>query len=188
MKKFFTAFLSVTVVFALAIPGFSQQARQVGVQRNSPDATIELLKQSMEERFDAIDEDEDGSLTKEEFKKLMSQDRTSSRTPNFQRSRTSSESRSPATSGRTTNTQDESDAQRRKLMDEAEQKEREKELDARFDKLDENEDGKLSKDEYLDAQDKALRERMDRAREQRGGGQRQGGQRQGRPMPPQRGP
>lgn len=149
---------------------------------------MERMKQSMEDRFDEMDEDEDGSLTKEEFKNLMSQDRTPSHAPIFQRSQSDSGSRTTAAGTETTSTQDRSAVQRKKLMDEAAQKEREKEIDAQFDKFDENEDGKLSKEEYLDAQGKTFRERMDRAREQRGGGDRQGGQRQGRPTPPQRGP
>ena len=72
-------------------------------------------------------------------------------------------------------------------MTEEAKREREKELEAQFDKFDEDEDGKLTKEEYLDAQEKSMRERMEqRGQQQRGGGERQG-QRQGRPMP-QRGP
>jgi Ca2+-binding EF-hand superfamily protein len=72
-------------------------------------------------------------------------------------------------------------------MNEQAKREREKELEKQFEKFDENEDGKLTKEEYLESQGKVAKERMDRAQEQR----RQGGQRgqlQGRPMPTQRGP
>lgn len=188
MKKLLSAFLSISIVFVLAIPAFSQQARQTSVQRISPDGMMDRLKQSLEDRFDDMDEDEDGSLTKEEFKKLMSQDRTSTRTPSIQRSRNASGSRTTSTATRPTNNQDAEAAQRKKLVDEAARKEREKEIDEQFKKFDENEDGKLSKDEYLGAQEQAIRDRMDRGQEQRGRGERQGGQRQGRPMPSQRSP
>ena len=73
-------------------------------------------------------------------------------------------------------------------MTEEDKREREKELEEQFDKFDEDEDGKLTKAEYLDAQVKSRRERMEqRAQDQRGGGDRQG-QRQDRAIPSQRRP
>lgn len=185
MKKILTTVLSFTILFALTVPAVSQQARQVGAQRVSADQMMERLKQGMEERFDEMDEDEDGSLSVEEFKKLNTPEPSSTRPERPTRSSTSSSSATSTT--RASNTRTLGSAQRTEAMTEEAKREREEELEKQFKKFDENEDGKLTKEEYLESQGKAVQERMERARGQRGeGGQR--GQRQGRSMPSQRGP
>lgn len=184
MKKILTTVLSLTILLALTVPAVSQQARQVGAQRMSSDQMMERLKQSMEDRFDEMDEDEDGALSKEEFKKLNTPEPSSTRPERPTRSSTSSSS---ATSTRATSSRTSGTIQRTPVSDEEAKREREKELERQFDKFDVDEDGKLTKEEYLEAQSKAAQERRERAREQRGSGERQG-QRQGRAMPTQRGP
>ncbi len=185
MKKFLTAVLSFIVLFALTVPAVSQQAQRVGAPSMSSDQMMERLKQGMEERFDEMDEDEDGSLSIEEFKKMNTQERVSSRTGSTTRQRTGTSS---TTSTRASTSRTSGSTQRTPAMDEEAKREREKELEAQFEKFDENEDGKLTKEEYLEAEEKSMRERMEqRAQQQRGGGERQG-QRQGRSMPSQRGP
>ena len=185
MKKFLTTILSFTILVALSVPVFAQQARQVGARSVSSDQMMERLKQGMEERFDEMDEDEDGSLSLEEFKKLNTPDSSTlrGRSTTSQRIGTTS----TTSTNRASSTQASSSTQSTKAMAEEAKREREKELEKQFEKFDDNEDGKLTKEEYLEAQGKAVQERMERSRGQRGeGGQR--GQRQGRATPAQRGP
>lgn len=180
--------LALAVVFALAIPVSSQQAqkvRQIESSRVSADQMMERIKQGMEDRFDEMDEDEDGSLSKDEFKKLNTEERSNPRSDSTTGPviRTLS---TPKTS--TSDSSTSAQAQRAKLMEEDAKRERDKELEEQFDKFDVNDDGKLSKEEYLDARGKDVRERMVRRDQERGSGGERRGQRQGRATPAQRQP
>lgn len=187
MKKTVAALFSL-VFLVLVVPVSSAQVLQASPQRVSADEMKERMRQGMEERFNEMDEDEDGSLSKEEFKKMFTQEGSGPSTwPSSDELRERlGESRKTSTSA--SSAQADKEAQRARLIDQEVQKEREKKQDEQFTKFDENGDGKLSKEEYLEFGDIALQERLKRTRERRGGDDRQP-RGPGRPNPQhQRGP
>ena len=171
--------LSVVTVFsfliAVSIPVAAQQATRGGFQRGempSAEEMMERMKERMEEAFDAADEDEDGSLTKEEFKEMNSGGMSAQSSRQGQQG---SASTGTATAARATRTLPSSGAASGRQMSDEERKKleeaRDKRLEEQFTAWDEDENKKLSKKEYLDGYQKDMEERMKQRQQQRGEGQ-----------------
>lgn len=156
MKRFWASLAVIGSVFALAIPLSAQQSTTTGTitLRGTPAVPArvdvksmngEEMKKSLvarfEKRFEDADGDGDGSLSKEEYKKMNSSAISGSIAMRGQKSQQSNV--------------DSQNDQRAKLSEE-QRKQREKLIETQFDDLDENDDGKITKEEYVDARTTAM--------------------------------
>ncbi len=155
MKRCLASLGLLVSTLALAIPIYGQQTTtgtitlrgtpagpaRVDIRAMNPEDMKKTLVARFEQRFDDADEDGDGSLSKEEFKKMSSSTNSSSMAVQGKESQPSSA--------------DSQTGQKSKLT-EKQRKEREKALDAQFDKLDSDDDGMIAKEEFVDARSSAM--------------------------------
>lgn len=156
MRKYISSIALLTSVLALALPLTAQQSTtsssvtlrgtavapaRVDLNSANPEELRKTLVTRFERRFDDADKDDDGTLSKDEFKKMNSSSNAKSITAQVR------QDHQPNAKTQT--------EQRTKLSEE-QKADREKELDRQFDALDANDDGSLAKDEFVDARTSAM--------------------------------
>lgn len=172
MKKYVSILAMLVSVVALTLPLTAQQSTttstitlrgsaavpaRVDLNANNPEELRKSLVARLEQRFDDADKDGDGTLSKDEFNKMISSDSNSIAAQVRQ-------AHQPKPSTQT---------EHRTKLSEKQKADREKELDRQFDALDTNDDGSLAKDEFVDARSSALSnalgEKSDRRQTENGG-------------------
>lgn len=160
MRRFLTIAMTLSIAVVVALPLTAQQtttSRTITVRsanaapiqatqdvQNNLETLRDRLKERFEHRFDDADEDDDGYLSKDEFEKLSTPSRQVSL-----RLQQQSDSRDASASA---SVKSQTTTQKPRELTEEQKKERKERLKAQFDEMDKDEDGSLSKDEFVNAQ------------------------------------